>query len=161
MASRRLYILEALAETLEQITLINGFNTDAGLKVELGQDLDLAEADPDAAIVIVPGAERFDPTQTKLYSEWPLAIRAVVKADLDQPWVTAEMIIADIERAVEVADRTFGDLVNFNGAHGLILDSIASFERAPGSSVVGMEALFIAKLQRSWGDPLSGAVQAT
>ena len=160
MASRRLYILEALAQKLEQITLTNGFNTDAGLKVELGQDLDLGESDPDAAIAIVPGAERFSSSQTKLYSEWPIAIRAVVKADLDQPWLTAEQIIADIERAVEVGDRTFGDLVNWNGDHGLILDSIASFERAPGSSVIGMEALFIAKLQRSWGDPLSGAEAA-
>lgn len=161
MASRRLYILEALARKLEAITITNGFSTDAGLRVVLGQDIDLAESDPDAAIAIVPGAERFASSQTKLYSEWPISIRAVVKADLDQPWLTAEQIIADIETAVEVSDRTLGDLINWNGDHGLILDSIASFERAPGSSVVGMEALFIAKIQRSWGDPVSGAVAST
>ncbi len=155
MASRRQLILTALATLLETITIADGFNTDAGNNVMLGQDVELGDNDPDAAILISPLTERFVPNQTKLYSEWPLSIKAVVKKfdDLDDSWIAVEQIIEDIQKAVEVADRTLGGLVNWNGSHGLILDSITALQREAGSNTVGMEVTYLAKLQRAWGIP--------
>jgi len=154
MAARRQLILTALAERLKAISIADGYQTDAGLgAIWLGQDIDLDEKDPGAVLLISAGVERFVGSQAKLYSEWPLSIKAVVKADLDDPLMSAEGMIADTQKAVELDDRTLGGLVNWNGQHGLILDSIAALEREPGSPTVGIEVVYIAKLQRSWGDP--------
>lgn len=161
MSSRRQLVLAALATLLEEVSVANGFNTDAGAMVRLGQELELGDNDPDSAILIVSGIETFNqPQDRKLFSQWPLSIRAVVKVadDIDDAWMAAELIVADIEKAIEVADPTFGGLVNYNGNHGLILQSIETVERDAGSPVVGIDVVFIAKLQRTWGDPLGSAV---
>lgn len=160
MSSRRQLTLAALAALLEGIAVSSGFNTDAGAMVHLGQEVELGENDPGPAILIIAGIEKFGPSQTKLYSEWPISIRAVagvVDDNFDDAWAVAELVVADIEKAIEIQDRTLGDLINWNGAHGLILDSIQTVERDAGSSVVGIDVVYIAKLQRTWGDPLGTA----
>lgn len=162
MSSRRQLTLAALATLLEEITVANGFNTDAGEMVHLGQDVELGENDPGPAILVISGIEKFDPAATKLYSAWPISIRAVagvVDNDFDEAWTIAELVVADIEKAVETADRTLGGLINWNGAHGLILDSIQTVERDAGSSVVAVDVVYIARLQRTWGDPLGAATE--
>src|SRR5574341_1196761 len=111
MASRRQQILEAFLTLVQVIRTANGFATDAGLTVFLGETPTLGPDDPDTAIAIVVGEEAPTYQGENVFIALPVGIQALAKPDLDQPWLAAEAVLGDIKKAVELADRTLGGLV--------------------------------------------------
>ena len=127
MATRRQDIIDEVISRVSAITKTNGFSTNAGRNVYVGEIVKLGENEPDSAIAIVIGNETTVSQRVKVIYDLDIEIQALVKAQLDQPWTLAEVMIGDIKKAVELEDRRLGGAVNGSGTNGL--------ERA-GASVI-------------------------
>jgi len=148
-ASRRRLIMEAIKARVSEISVTHGFETDAGLTVFLGETPQLGPDDPQTAIAIVVGDEEPQYQGAKFLIRLPLALQALARADLDQPWLAVEDVIGDLKRAVELEDRTLGGLVKSD----LERRSVVAMEREPGSTTVGAEVTYLFTYSESWGAP--------
>lgn len=147
---RRQLVLEAMRARLQAIEVANGFNTDAGLLVFLGEVPQLGTSDPDTAIALVPGEEIAAWNQgANLLIRLPLIVSAIAKADLAEPWLAVEAIIGDVKRAIELEDRTLGGLVQRMIERG----SVLVWEREPGATSVAASVTYIAPYVEGWGTP--------
>lgn len=148
----RLSVLTAFAARLADITIANGYATDAGQLVVMGEAGELGESDPDAALAIVPGDDR-QKTQAgtvgTAFLEWPIQLVALGKADLSQPWVTLENIVGDIKRAIETGDRRLGGLVKSDLQRG----ATRIVPREPGSLTIGVSVTYVVTIAEPWGQP--------
>lgn len=153
--SIRKQILAAVRARLEAITTANDFSTDAGAHIFMGVLPKLGPEDPDAVIAVVP--QDFSPTplgkvQLRIAGDWPIDVIAVANAseNRDDPWMVIEDVLADIQRAMELEDRTFGGLVNpteFESGAARI------FGRESASEIVAVAQTYTFRLQRVWGCP--------
>jgi hypothetical protein len=146
-ASRRQRIIEALATRLELIQTDNGFNTDAGSMVFLGEDPTFGPDDPGVALTISVG----DATEARhqLLMEMPLEIVALVSADISAPLLAIEQVIADIRTAVETDDRTLD-----GECKQITRGAIRALPRESGFTVVGASVEYIALYSEVWGETL-------
>jgi hypothetical protein len=154
-ASRRKLILEEFRARVSAITIANGFFTDAGKNVFLGEVPTLGPDDAETAIALV--VEEDDPnTQTPfgpgtgatIQIGLTIAIHALAMADLDTPLLAIEDVIHDIKQAVELDDRTLGGLVG-----SLMRGPTRPLDREEGSTVVGASVDYDVMYSEAWGDP--------
>jgi len=152
--SVRQSILTELISRVSAIAVANGYQTDAGLRLFVGELPALGPDDPDAALALIVRDEQAadlsgygEAPDGIILSVLPVEVQAVVKADLEQPWVSVEGVIADIKQAVETNDRSLG------GVRALPLKSgrTRAFPREPGSTVVGAGVPYLATFAESWG----------
>ncbi len=148
MASRRQQILEAVKGRLEAIHIADGFETDAGDLVELGEVLDLGPDDPKAAICVVPLEDATSTVGYKHQVRLAIELQAVVNVDLDEPWVLAEAMLADIKKAFELTDKTLGGLVT-----EITRGATRGLAREPGTTTAGVGVIYIVLYQETWGAP--------
>lgn len=149
MSSRRQQIVEALKARLEAITIANGFDTNVGTTIYVGESPDLGPDDADTAIAIVVGDEEPQFQGEHVYLELPISIQAIAKANLDESWLNVEAVIGDIKRAVELADRTLGGLVK----RQIVRGPVRALHREPGNTTVGASVTYIAPFTEVWGSP--------
>jgi hypothetical protein len=147
--SLRADILKALLARAGAISKSNGFDTDAGLVVFMGETPQLGPDDPGEALAIVVGDEVPKYQGVNFYIELPIQVQAVVRADLEQPWMTVENIIGAIKKAVELEDRTLGHLV----ARQFTRSSVRALPREPGSTTVGAAVTYTFPFTEAWGNP--------
>lgn len=153
---RRQQILEALKRRLEAIetdAVVEAhepFQTDAGAAVYLGEVLELGPDDPDYVVAISPAPDQPTWSNRRVAIAWDLEIQAIAKADLEEPWVTVEEVIADIKRAVELDDRTLGDLLT---TKGMERGATRMLEREPTSLTVGAGVTYRLMFVEAWGHP--------
>jgi hypothetical protein len=149
MATRRLLILQELLTRVQQITVANGFATDAGAAVFMGEVLQLGESDPDVVLALVAGDDLVRSQQVNIAVTLPVEIQAVARADLAQPWVAVETVLGDIKRAMELPDRTLGGLVRQQ-----VLRSVTrTLPREPGTLTVGVGVTYVLPYIEEWGAP--------
>jgi hypothetical protein len=150
MSTKRQLILEALKGRVEAIQVVDGFATDAGLSVLLGERPMLGPDDPETAIAILVFNSVVKAQGHKLFIGLPIGLAAIAKADLDAPSVAIEAILGDIKRAVELEDTTLGGLL------------LRSFERGPertmdraetGTTTVGVMVMYDLSYCETWGKP--------
>lgn len=143
--SDRSLILQALKARVSTILTANGFATDAGLAVFVGETPQLGKDDPDAAIAIVP----LDATpEANRMESWPIELQALAKADLAAPYLSAFDILGDIVSAVELPDRTLGGLVKH-----IDVGPQRTLPREAGSTTVGIVQEYRISRVRVWGNP--------
>ncbi len=134
---------------LSAITLANGFSTDAGKLVLLGEAPTLGEDDPDSAIAIVIGEDEPGHQGENVVYVLPIEVQALVKANVTEPLLAAESVVGDIKRALEL-DHDIGGLAVRRG-----------FDRGPtrvlpreeGSGTVGVGVGYRILIAEKWGDP--------
>lgn len=148
-ASNRQQILEAFLARLERITQTHEFQTDAGKAVFLGATPTLGPDDPDTAIAIVVREDQPGYQGENVFILLPIDIQALAKADLDNPYLAVEAILADIKRAVELPDRTLGELVK----RQIRRATTRTLERQDGSTVVGVAITYACPYTEVWGNP--------
>jgi hypothetical protein len=148
-ASVRQRIIEAFLTRVLAIATADGFDTDAGRTVFLGEAPQLGESDPSEAIALVVGDDQVKYQGVNLLIALPISIQALAKADLEQPWLAAEAVLGDIKRAVELADRTLGGLVQRQFERG----TTRALPRVPGSTTVGIVIEYQAPYVEAWGNP--------
>jgi len=149
MAARRRLILEAIRARLWEIRTVNGFATDAGETVFLGETPELGPDDPEQAIAIVVDDELPAHQGENVFSVMPVVVAALAKADLDEPWLAVEAVLGDIKRAIELEDRTLGGLVRLRFERG----ATRTMKREPGSVTVGVAIEYRAPILEKWGSP--------
>jgi hypothetical protein len=147
--TRRQRILAAMLERVEQIRTENGFNTEVGWKVFLGETPILGPSDPEAALAIVIREDAVLFQAENLRIDLFLEFQALARADINHPWVMVEQVLADIKRAIELPDRTLGRLVPNRITRG----SVRTLPREPGSTVVGVGVTYTAPYLEAWGNP--------
>lgn len=148
-ASRRQQILEALRTRCRAIKKADGFATDAGKVVFLGEAPALGPDDPESAVALVVGDDvvSYQGNDVKLSIHLPVNVVALVKADLEAPWEMVEAVLQDIKTAVELEDRQFGDLL----ANTMRRGSTRSLDREPGSMTVGVAVQYDLPYAEPWG----------
>lgn len=143
--TNRQRILEAVMARLQTIQVDAGYITDAGRRIYLGEVVDLGPDDPDDALAVVPLDTQVLPNRIEVL---PVEVQAVAKADLEQPHVAIEQLLADIARAFETADRTLGGLVKY-----MELGPTRALPREAGSTTVGCGITYSLTYARVWGQP--------
>lgn len=147
--SRRQTLLELIRTRLQGIHVNDGFFTDAGATVFLGEKPELGENDADVAIAVLVGDESGRRQGKAIFVELPIEIQALAKADLDEPWVASEQLLSDIQRAIEVED----ELMHANDKRAIEIGPTRTLPREAGSSTVGLGVTYIVKFGRAWGQP--------
>lgn len=152
--SKRQQIWLELLRRVERITPENGFATDAGATVFLNETPDLGPDDPVNAVAIVSQPDEVTWQGGKLLVRWPIEAVALAKAVVNgswaQAWMEAEAVSADLKRALELDDRTFGRLlVN----RGLERGSTRVIARDPGGTTVGAAVRYELVFEEIWGNP--------
>ena len=111
MASVRQLIAEEALRRLRRITIANGFDTDAGQYVFLGEKVVLSTDDATQAIAIeiegsaVEDDAGFGPAIGQdLSLRMSMSVQAIASADLDEPWIAADQVLSDIKKAMENPD---------------------------------------------------------
>lgn len=148
--STREAIAEVLLTRMQQATVANGFNTDAGEAVVLGEPVSLGDEDPDVVIAMLVGdAEQPRWQGEHIFYVLPYEFQAVAKAGRTDSWRMAEQGLQDIKRAIELSDRRLGNLLTGVLERG----AVSTIARAPGSELVGISITYWAPIQELWGDP--------
>jgi hypothetical protein len=162
---KRLAILYAVRDKLEQIKQANGFYTDAGHHVMLGRHRSgsgapVAETLPAIVLnfgrsVTPPVSRGFGPPEGSLKGkniqiDVPLIIAAVVIEDQDDPLAQVELVIADVKRALwgGTDDQSLGGLI-----HAMEPGEVEPIPREEGTPVAGAQIEALLKITEQRGEP--------
>lgn len=153
--SRRLRILEALKARVSAIKVSDGFNTDAGLRVYLGELPVLTPDDPEAVIAVIPKEDIVGSALNNIPITWPIDIVVLVRPEITEPWVLVENALADIKKAVELEDRTLNGLLigGRDNPGGLVRGTTETFPRQTGAEVVGVSITYACPYAEAFGYP--------
>lgn len=151
MATRRALIIAALVARVSTITVANGFETNGGELVFVGEASALGADDPDQALAVVIGDEdlAWQLPGKAFLPALPIAVRALAKADSDAAWMTVEALVGDIKRAMEVGDPMLGGLLTYPLERG----SVQTLRREVGAETVGAAVTYRVRWKESWGAP--------
>lgn len=151
-ASRREQIIAALVERAQAITRFDGFNTDAGKSLVVGESVALGPDDPDTVLVLLIGDDDVATWQAgKVFYRLPFRFQVISKAGREETWRDVEQLLQDVKRAIEQSDdRQLGGLLNYPG---LERQPARVLRREPGAVDVGVELVYMAPLQETWGNP--------
>src|SRR4051812_35872852 len=138
--SIRKRVLAELVSRLSLVTTVNGYQTDAGLLLDVGVLRHLGPDDPDAAIAVLPLDEVTGSQAGRVVSDWPIEVIAVANAsdNRETPWLLVEDVLADIRRAVElpdIDDRRFNGLIRHPGIE---VGTAKTFGRDSASDIVAV-----------------------
>lgn len=155
MSSTRQRILEALKARAEEITTANGFQTDLGKHVLLGEIPTFGEADPPQVLCILPQEDQVTVMRgRKLILTLPVDFAVIVKTG-QCGWANVEAGIADVKKAVELADATLGGLLRAGNENdeGLQRGTTEPLERSSGSAYIGASITYGCQYSEAWGSP--------
>lgn len=141
--------LTELVSRLADISVTNGYQTDAGARVFILEDPALGEDDPDAALALVVRADAVTWQGDKGFVLLPLEVQAHAKGAAETPWATVEAILGDIKTAVEQDHDLAGTLTE----NGLVRGPTAVVKREPGSTTVGVGVEYLLQYEETWGRP--------
>jgi hypothetical protein len=147
--TQRRAILAQLLAYAGAITVENGYETDGGLRVYFGESPALGEDDPPTAIALVVLESLPQPRGGFIEEPVDVEVQALARASLDEPYIAAEVVLGDIMRAFEQADRTLGGLVKGE----MTIGAIRTVPREAGSTTVGVSVVYRLSHLRRWGQP--------
>ena len=147
--SRRQEILAKFVERLERILVANGFQTDVGQLVFIGERPVLGPDDPTASLDVVVSADEPGYQGENVFVTLPVTVHAMVKSDWVTPWQTVEAVIADIKTAIETDHDLDGLLI----PRGLERGPIVPRDREAGDTIVGAGVQYSLKYVEQWGAP--------
>lgn len=147
--TRRQGVLEAIVGRLEAITTANGFATNAGRAVFLGELPTLGPDDDDVAIVVLAGEEVVRWHGANIAIELTVMVHVVARSDRQRPWVVVEEALGDVKRAIELEDRRLGGLL----VNHLERGSVETMPTESGVEVVGLMIPYRAPIVEAWGRP--------
>jgi len=140
--------LTVLVARLAEITAANGYSSDAGLKLFIGEQPVMGPSDPEASIAVVVRPDEPGYQGENVDIILPVGLQAIVKSTAGA-WVTIENTIADIKRAVET-DHDLGGTLK---PRGLVRGVTRPLDRESGSEYVGAEVEYRLNYGERWGQP--------
>lgn len=153
--SKRESILAALRTRLERIAVVNGFNTDAGAMLVVGETPSLGPDDPSEAIALVLQDDDQGHQGEHVVIRLPIAISALCRHTGTTPAQSLEPLITDIKRAIEdpVVPDPNRDLNGVLLRRGLSRGATRALKREPGSETVSATVEYLAEFGERWGAP--------
>lgn len=155
--SKRKRAIAAMVARLQEITEDNGYSSDAGEHVFIGENPTLGPDDAEAvlAVIVQPVFPSFQ--NEHLLERLPLEIQALAPAG-SVPYESMEDALADVKKAIELRDedldeddaRRFGTAVQRDGIERGITQ-IA--ERPEGSQYAGLSVTYTLLIREVWGSP--------
>jgi len=149
MSSNRQNAIGELQARLSTILVANGFSTNAGAMVLIGEVPVFGPDDPIHALSIQPGADEVTFKGEQAFVKLPVKVAVMAKANLSDVWSTIEDVIADVKRAVE----TDHDLSKHVVPRGFTRGPTTPLERQDGSEFIGVEIEYRLEFPEVWGDP--------
>lgn len=159
--SKRQAAIGDLVRRLSYITKANGYNTDAGEHIFVGEAPTFGEADPPEALAVLVGEDSAQTNGGVIRTRTPIEIWAVVPAGTNDPLLAVEAIITDIKEAVEIeadgsVDRFLGDVAEGGVPYGTLprgleRGTIKPLRRQEGSTYVGTSVEYVANFEEHWG----------
>lgn len=154
MASLRQALLEQLYRArLQAIQIADGYATDAGSHVFLGEAPIFGTDDPPAAIAIVVGDDELLKAQGKaIFIRLPVEIQCLATVErerLSEPWAVIEEMLGDVKKAMEQDD----ELLHGNDKRTLARGVTRVLPREPGTTSVGAGITYTLGYQELWGQP--------
>jgi hypothetical protein len=134
---------------LEMIRKDNGYQTDAGSRIYIGENPVLGEADPEASLAVVVKETEVGHQGERVVETLPVEVQAIVRADASDPRATTEAVIADIKTAVEKDHDLNHTLIR----RGLERGKTRPFPREDGSQYVGATVEYRLMYAEDWGRP--------
>jgi len=147
--SVRQSILTEIVSRLSGISLLGGYQTDAGALVFVGQTPALSEADPEQALALVVGSDAVGYQGENVLTQLSIVVHAILRADVDEPTLASEAVIADIKKAVEI-DRDLGGILT---PRGLERGTTTAALRSQGSEYVAATVEYRCRFVERWGQP--------
>ncbi len=147
--SNRSEILAIVKTRIEGIRIADGFATDAGATVFMGEAVSLGPDDPDTAVAIIIGDDEPHWQGVQLMIRLPFHLAALAKGTLDEHWTTIEAMLGDIKQAMEVEDRRMGRRLTSPLTRG----STRTMAREAGSTTVGVTVTYVIDYAEVWGAP--------
>jgi hypothetical protein len=141
--------LTVLKSRLEGITVDDGYATDAGQLVFIGEQPVLGPDDPEASVAIVIRDDSAMYNGENVTVSLPVEVQANVKVSASDPWATMEAVLGDIKQAVEQDHNLSGTLV----ARGLTRGSTKPQDREAGSGFIGVSVEYFLMFSEKWGAP--------
>lgn len=149
MTSRRQDALATLEARVSQIRISNGYQTEAGARIFIGEEPVLGPHDPESSVAINVRRDEVGHQGENVVLDLPVGVQAIVRADAAEPWKTIEAVIADIKRAVEQDHDLGGTLLR----RGLERGSTTPANREAGSVFISAEVEYVLKFAEGWGQP--------
>lgn len=159
--SKRQAAIAELVRRLEFITKANGYNTDAGEHIFLGEAPAFGEGDPPEALAILIDDDSPQTNGGVVRTRTPIEIWAVVPAGFEDPLLAIEAIITDIKEAVEIEadgsiDRFLGTVTEAGQPYGTLPRGIErgvvqAVKRDPGGTYVRAAVEYVAYFEETWG----------
>lgn len=149
---RRHRIVAAFAGQLEEITIENGFRTDAGLALYVGMIPELGgdeKGDPDLALALIIGEDVITWSGLKAFITVPIETHILAKGTRLESWLRVEAALADVKKASELEDEFLGGLLTSRLKRG----STKTRPRESGSLMVGAQIDYEARYAEAWGAP--------
>jgi len=153
--TRRERILDAITERLVAISIANGFRTDLGKVIVVGEIPRFGPDDPTQALAVLPREDQIGETLSNIPIIWPIDIGILLSAAVSKPWKTVEAGIHDVKRAMELEDRGLGGLLTGgrNNVEGMLRGTTESYPRVSGTDAVGALITYAFKYVEAWGNP--------
>ncbi len=152
--SRLQLIIAASKRRLVVIRTDAGYATDAGQAVYLGAIPALGSNDDRAAVALLPSFENLKVVGAYVQYTVVLQIQALVfvesESQLSDSFEIALAMLSDIQRAMELDERTLGGLID---GLGLEFGLPSLVERETGSQFVGLQMEYRGKVKHAWGNP--------
>jgi hypothetical protein len=150
VSTTRFNVVTEMARRLGTIRIVNGFRTDAGLLLFVGETPTLGPSDPDSALALVIRDTKARHTGENVLEELLVEVQAIVKSKVVGPSLALEQIIEDVKRAVETSDRTLGGLLM---NQGITRGATKVLEREAGSEFVAVGVEYVLMMTEKWGAP--------
>lgn len=158
LASKRHLALDDLRNRLSYITVENGYNSDAGKNIFLGEAPTWGPDDEPAGLAIEIGDDSVNVQGGLITCRVPVRIWAVIPVETEDPLLPIEEIIADIKEAVEIErdgslDRSLGAIGTDPATDpmGLERGSTRALRRPEGSEYIGASVEYILTFVEQWG----------
>lgn len=159
--SKRQAAIAELVRRLEFITRTNGYNTDAGEHIFLGEAPSFGEGDPPEALAILIQDDSPQAAGGLVRIRTPIEVWAVVPAEVEAPLLAVEAIVTDIQEAVEIeaegaVDRFLGTVDGEGRPYGTLPRGlergvIQALKREPGGTYVRAAVEYVAYFEERWG----------
>jgi len=154
-ATRRRQILEVFRTRLLGIKTVDGFNTNAGDLVFLGETPVLGPDDTEpVALAVVVLTDDVIHSQENVKTVLPIEIQAITKPNAheqSQPWLLVEDVIGDVKTAIETSDRTLGGLLSHQ--RDIRRGPTRFLERESGDDIIAAGITYIVEFVEGWGAP--------
>ena len=148
VGGRREAVIE-FKSRLAQIQTTNGFLTNLGQEIAVGEAYQLGSDDPDAALAMVILDEDHQPIRQdlKISFDLPIEVIVLVKPNLDDVIGSIEDGIADVKIALERGDRQFDGLLTGRMRRG----RVRTLPRESGSSTCGAIIPYTLPISEAYG----------